>query len=261
MIKKRILEIAKETGIEKCGFTEGAFVALFPYYVKGEKGNISMYARGEDYHLVAEKKLEKIAGEMVGLGASKTEIHVDKGKLNDRMAAFRAGLGFFGKNGMLICEEYGSYFFIGQIVHDLDVETDKPIEKNCMSCGECVRHCIGQALGTDSFDIEKCVSHISQKKGELTSGEQELIQKGGLCWGCDVCQSVCPHNRDLETTAMPEFRENRIMRLELCDLEGLSNKAFKEKYKNYAFNWRGKGVLLRNLRILSSVEDGNNEEK
>lgn len=261
MIKERLSKLAKQNGIEKCGFAEGTFVALFPYYVKGERGNISMYARGKDYHLVAEEKLRKIAGEMLTLGATKAEIHVDKGELDDRMAAYRAGLGFFGKNGMLICDDYGSYFFIGQIVHDLDVMPDCPVDKACMGCSECIKRCTGQALQNGKFDVEKCVSHISQKRGELSAKEEDLIRIGGLCWGCDVCQAVCPHNRDLETTAMPEFREGRITSLELTDIDGISNKEFKEKYRNYAFNWRGKGVLLRNLKILSSAEDGKNEKE
>lgn len=261
MIKDRILKLAKENGIEKAAFAENAFVALFPYFVEGESGNVSMYARGEDYHLVAERKLRIIAGEMLALGATKAEIHVDKGVLNDRMAAFQAGLGFFGKNGMLICEKYGSWFFIGQIVHDLCIERDYPLEKQCIGCGECIRKCVGQALGDNKVDVEKCVSHISQKKGELLPHEEKLIRKTGLCWGCDTCQTVCPHNRGLKTTAMPEFAEKRLPSLEISDLEGLSNKEFKQKYGNYAFSWRGKNVLLRNLETLSCAEGKNNEEK
>ncbi len=258
MIKQRILSFAREVGIEKAAFCENAFVALFPYFAEGETGNLSMYARGEDYHIIAEKKLEMIAGEMKSLGAKKTEIQVDKGTLDDRRAAFEAGLGFFGRNGMLICDEYGSWFFIGQIVHDLETERDYPMDKKCMECGECIKSCIGNALSRDGFDIEKCVSHISQKKGELSQEEAELIKKGGLCWGCDACQTVCPHNKGIGTTAMPEFMKDRITDLKYSDLEGLSNKEFKERYGNYAFSWRGKNVLLRNLRILSQFEENEN---
>ena len=261
MIKERILKLAKENGIEKAAFAENAFVALFPYFAEGENGNISMYARGEDYHSVAERKLRIIAGEMLALGATKAEIHVDKGILNDRAAAFQAGLGFFGKNGMLICEEYGSWFFIGQIVHDLCIERDYPSDKKCFECGECIRRCTGKALSDGGVNIEHCVSHISQKKGELSPDEEELIKQSGLCWGCDTCQTVCPHNRRLKTTAMSEFTEKRVTRLKLSDLEGLSNKEFKQKYGNYAFSWRGKNVLLRNLEILSCAKEENNEKE
>ena len=250
MKKEEILEFARTLGLEKVGFSENAVVALFPYYVKGEEGNISVYARGRDYHLVAEEKLQKLAEFLVGLGATETFVHVDKGELDDRKAAFQAGLGFFGKNGMLICKEFGSYFFIGQVVHNLKIEADLPLTDECFSCGACLRECPGGALNESGFVLEKCLSQISQRKGELSSDEKELIYRNGLCWGCDVCQRVCPHNRDLETTAMPEFLIERKRNLSVEDVEKLSNKEFKEKFGEYAFSWRGKNVILRNLRVI-----------
>ncbi len=254
MIKEKIREFAKALGIERIGFSKSAVVALFPYFVKGEGGNISMYARGRDYHRVAEEKLGRIEELLLGLGATETLVHADKGKLDDRKAAFEAGLGFYGKNGLLISEEFGSYFFIGQVVHNLPIEADAPLEKSCLSCGACIRLCPGGALSDHALRIENCLSEISQKRGELTEKETELLREKGLCWGCDVCQSVCPHNLGLETTAIPEFMENRITKLRLGDVEGLSNREFKEKYGEYAFSWRGKAPLERNLKILFEKE-------
>ncbi len=258
-MKKRLLEFAESIGIKKAGFGKHTFAALFPYYVKGSTGNISVYARSEDYHTVAENKLRIIEEEMHRLGAVHTEVHADKGKYNDRNAAYEAGLGFYGMNGMLICEEYGSYFFIGQIIHDLKIEPDEPAKRDCLRCGECRRCCPGNAIGERGVNIERCVSQISQKKGELSREEEKLIIKSGLCWGCDVCQTVCPHNRGLETTAMPEFTVNRIESLSLHDIEPLSGRAFKRKYGGYAFSWRGKGVLERNLKVLSRAWEETDE--
>lgn len=256
MIKERIREFAKELGLEKVGFSDNAVVVLFPYFVKGEQGNVSMYARGLDYHRVAESKLKKLETFLRTLGATETLIHADKGTLDDRKAAYAAGLGFLGKNGMLTCHEYGSYFFIGQVVHNLKIEGDKPLNESCISCGACVKNCPGGALTENGFKIDKCLSEISQKRGELSSDEQKLLRNGGLCWGCDVCQSVCPHNKGLQTTAMAEFCERRITYLKPEDMAGLSNREFKEKFGEYAFSWRGKGVLERNLKILfSQLED------
>lgn len=249
--KEYIISLAEKEGIKKCGFSDGAFVALFPYYVKGDNGNVSMYARGLDYHKIIEEKLERIAEGFVKLGSDFSQVHVDKGKLNDRDAAFKAGLGFYGKNGMLICREFGSYFFIGQVTHTLDIEADGESGERCLGCGRCIKECIGGALSEDGFDIKRCVSEISQKRGELTEAEEKLIIESGLCWGCDRCQEVCPHNSGLETTAMPEFLEQRISVLSLSDIDGLTNREFKEKYGKYALSWRGKGVLIRNLNILS----------
>ena len=254
MMKEKIRGFAKTLGINKIGFSKNSVVALFPYYVKGESGNLSMYARSIDYHAVGEEKLKKLSEFLVDLGASEVLIHVDKGGLDDRKAAFEAGLGFYGKNGMLICTEYGSYFFIGQVVHNLEIEPDIPLEKSCLSCGACTNRCPGKALSENGFEIERCLSEVSQRRGELTEAEKELIHKNGLCWGCDVCQQVCPHNRGLETTAMPEFLTDRITGLKYEDVDALSNREFKEKYGKYAFSWRGKAVLQRNLRVLEDLK-------
>lgn len=259
MIKEKIREFAKKLGVEKVGFSDNAVVALFPYFVKDEQGNVSMYARGLDYHRVAEDKLKKLEAFLRTLGATETLIHADKGTLNDRKAAYDAGLGFFGKNGMLICGEYGSYFFIGQVVHNLKIDADKPLTESCVSCGACVKNCPGGALTENGFKIDKCLSEISQKRGELSPGEQKLLKDSGLCWGCDVCQSVCPHNKGLQTTAMAEFLDRRITSLGVEDVSGLSNREFKEKFGEYAFAWRGKGVLERNLKILFSESEDINE--
>ncbi len=259
MMKEKIREFAKTLGLQKVGFSDNAVVVLFPYFVKGEEGNISMYARGLDYHRIAEAKLKRLESFLQTLGATETLIHADKGTLDDRRAAYDAGLGFFGENGMLICREYGSYFFIGQVVHNLPIKCDTPQTEKCLACGACKRFCPGGALGEDGFKIDKCLSQISQKKGELSAYEQKLLKENGLCWGCDVCQAVCPHNKDLQTTAMPEFCERRIIRLKPEDLEGLSNREFKDKFGEYAFSWRGKGVLERNLKILFSQMEGINE--
>lgn len=252
-VKKEISELAKSLGFTKFGFKEGAFVALFPYYVKGENGTVSMYARGRDYHSVAAEKLNPVADALLRLGAGSALVYADKGGLDDRRAAYEAGLGFYGRNGMLICDELGSYFFIGQVVHDLPIDADSPLNRTCIGCGNCVRLCTGGALSENSFDIDKCVSHISQKRGELNAEERNLLIKSGMCWGCDRCQEVCPHNSGLETTAMPEFAQNRLPRLTSDMLRGLSNREFKEKFGDYAFSWRGKAVLLRNTEILDSA--------
>ncbi len=249
MIKTQIREYAKNLGIEKLGFTKNSVVALFPYFVEGEESNLSLYARSIDYHTVAEEKLMQLSAILSDCGAGNITIHVDKGEYNDRKAAYDAGLGFYGQNGMLICEDYGSYFFIGQIIHDLEIEADTPRDQECLMCGRCERSCPGKALHGGKVNIEKCLSHITQKRGELSPDEEALIKTRGLCWGCDVCQAVCPHNQGLKTTAIPEFAADRILSLNLLDLEGLSNREFKEKYGKYAFSWRGKGVLIRNLRI------------
>lgn len=254
MIQRIIESLARENKIEYFGWTENAFVALFPYYVKEQSGNLSLYARGLDYHKVVKNALKPIAEKFILLGAEKAYIHCDNGEYNDRKAAFDAGLGFYGKNKMLINEELGSYFFIGQVITDLKFEKNEPQKLSCGDCGKCVEACITGVLKGD-FDAEKCLSDITQRKGELTDKEKEFIKMGKSCFGCDACQRVCPYNSFLETNSFVGFLNDRILSLKSLDLEGLSERKFKEKFGNYAFAWRGKKVLQRNLEILENKDE------
>ena len=128
-----------------------------------------------------------------------------------------------------------------------------------MNCMRCVNECPGNAL-LDGFDISRCLSHITQKRGELTEWETELVRDSGSVFGCDICQKVCPHNRGVTHSDISLFTEDRITNLSLDDIDKLSNKAFREKYGNRAFSWRGKGVLCRNLQIINPGEVTEDED-
>ena len=252
-MKQKILDFIKESGIEKCGVAEydgkSAIVCLFPYYIGREKGNLSLYARSLDYHKVIKDRLSPVCDFIrQSFPDALCEIFADIGPSIDRHLAYNAGLGFYGKNGMLINDAYGSWFFIGYILTNLPLEADSPTTKSCLGCGKCFASCPGGALG-ESFCLEKCASHISQKKGELSDEEIEILRKSGLIFGCDTCQSVCPHN-DIEPCAFDEFKKDLIHSLEKSDLDTLSGREFMKKHKDRAFSWRGKGVLERNLTIL-----------
>jgi len=262
-LKSQIIQLLNEQKLYKSGFTSSeyarprnshlyktAIVVLFPYFVENEVGRISVYARGRDYHGVIREKLTPITNYLKENGAEYADIFGDTGGLDDRNAAVKAGLGFIGRNGMVISDEYGSYTFIGIILTDVEFEFDNPDLRECLNCGKCEEYCTGGALCDGGFIIEKCVSHISQKKDELTECEKNLILKSGMCWGCDVCQSVCPHNDGICENALEEFKENRICDFDLSEFENMSNREFMRRYKNYAFSWRGIKPILRNLKIL-----------
>ncbi len=221
---------------------------LCSYYCGEKEGNLSKYARGIDYHFVMNDKLSEIC-DVLEQNGYKAQKFSDSGVLNDRYIAVRAGLGFIGKNGFLINERFGTYTFIGYIITDCEIEPSKYIEKKCIGCGNCIKACPSGALGEYGMDGYKCLSYITQKKGELSQHEQELMRKCGTAWGCDICQDVCPHNADAELTDIDEFRDNLIDTLKLDS--GISNKEFRRIYGKRAFAWRGKAVLLRNLEILA----------
>ena len=255
MIKTQLFDIAKSIGIDKIGITKDGsgmtiIAALFPYYVSDESGNVAMYARGRDYHKVNSEKLKILCKFLNGNGAKVCSIFVDNAARNDREAANHAGLAFWGRNNILINDEYGSYFTIGQIVTDLSMEPDFPDTRTCQNCGECAKACPSGGLSDGKYDKSICISDISQKKGKLTAREEELLKSAETVWGCDICLTVCPHNENLVTTALPELMENRITNLVLRDIDSLTAAEFLEKYQQYAFAWRGVDVVKRNLKIL-----------
>lgn len=255
IMKNKIKEYIYSKGIKECGVTrfngKCAIVCLFPYFDGYHGGNLSVYAYSKDYHMVIREILSDVCRYIEELSSKcKCEVFADIGPEVDRKLAYNAGLGFYGRNGMLINDRFGSFFFIGYILCDLELEDDVPLNKTCLNCGKCVRNCPGGALDK-GFDIDKCASHISQKKGELTIQEEEILKKSGLIFGCDMCQKVCPHN-SCAGGAMAEFLTDRIFSVKIEDLENLSNRQFNEKYGDRAFAWRGKGVLIRNLRLLET---------
>ena len=232
---------------------KSAIVCLFPYYVEHNgPSNLSRYTWGKDYHLVINEYLEKLIEKLQKMNTSaQFSIHCDTSPLADRYMAYLAGLGFYGKNNCFISPKWGSYVVIGTILTTLELEPNTPLNQSCMGCNRCITACLGQCLGHDEFKYDTCKSYLTQKKGDLTTEEERIIAKTPLIFGCDVCQEVCPHNRDIPTTPIPEFQPIEPF-IDINELEILTNKEFKAKYGNRAFSWRGKKILIRNQEIIES---------
>ncbi len=219
-------------------------VAAFPYYL-GEDGydglNISRYAAVTDYHALVGERLNEAAKQLNELFPSEHfAAFADNSPIPEVEAAVRACIGVIGKNGLLINRDYGSWVFIGEIVTTLDL-TDNAASSPalCVGCDRCVEACPTGALSGGSVDREKCLSDITQRKGELTDEQKLLMQKHKCAWGCDICQSVCPMNKSAKTTPIKEFicsaKPNAVSGMEIDDR---------------AFAWRGRTVIERNLGII-----------
>ena len=236
-------------------------VVLFPYYVPFQgTSNISRYTWGKDYHLVVKDYLTRLgtwleenATEEEYIGHSvEWEVHVDTSPFADRYLAYLAGLGFYGKNHCFIHPHYGSYVAIGSLLTNLKLKEDKPNLSHCIGCETCYLTCPGQALSSidaNGFHYERCKSYLTQKKGELEPWEIRIMEKTPLLFGCDVCQEVCPHNKDIPTTPIPEFLSIEP-NLDTSNFSSMTNKEFKTAYGDRAFSWRGKSILLRNKELI-----------
>lgn len=238
---------------------KSAIVCLFPYYIKNETPvNLPRYAWGPDYHLVIPDYLKRFGAALKELDPTvEFEIHCDTSPMADRYMAYLARLGVFGKNRSLIHPVWGSYTSIGTLLTSCELPPDTPMEGTCLSCNRCIKACPGQSLGHKEFGFETCKSYLTQKKGDLPTDEVAIIQKSPLIWGCDICQEVCPHNRDVPTTPIPEFQTIDPY-VNPTDLEGLTNKTFKAAYGDRAFSWRGKAVLLRNATYVNTATTSEN---
>ncbi len=203
---------------------------------------------GIDYHVVMKEKLEKLA-HYIGkyVPDLKYKIAVDNTPLCDRTIAYKAGLGFFGKNKLLINDKYGSYIFLASLFINIDIEPDGPLKKQCYGCNKCIRACPTKALSNNGFlDSKKCLSYITQKKGILTEAEKTKINK--CIYGCDICISVCPHNNSINNYNQ-EFKYTGVEIIDIEKYSPLTNKNFKQKYGHLAGSWRGATVINRNIKI------------
>lgn len=216
----------------------------FPYFVSLEKRNISRYAAVADYHVVAMEILRGLCVQLTEeFPVWQWEPFVDNSPIPEVLAGVEAGVGVRGQNGLLLTEGYGSWVFLGEIVTDAVLSPTPKKEKNCRGCGACRRACPVGAIGADGkVDATRCLSALSQKKGDLSPEEEEALRRGGSVWGCDLCQEACPQNRKAQVTPIEEF------------LRGVQGEITGENFKDLpdrAYFWRGDKVILRNIRILS----------
>ena len=222
-------------------------VYLLPYNNGIKPNNLSMYATGTDYHYVCSEINHKICNALKNAGESFVSF-ADNGPLDERRLANRAGLGLIGTNGFLINKTYGSYTFISYVITSQRLDATKSTQSVCLRCNKCINSCPGGALSWEKFDENKCVSYLTQKKGDLNDEQINLLRRVGSAWGCDICQNVCPMNNKVQLSNFPYFNKDLI----LCiNYEYLSNRMFQKKYNQRAFSWRGKSVIDRNLSIIN----------
>lgn len=224
---------------------KSVIVACFPYLLdKSEYKdiNISKYAVVTDYHNVAIARLEKAVLQLKKIYPENNfSAFADNSPIPEVRAACFAGLGVRGMNSLLITEKYGSYVFIGEIVTDIEFGCEEHSEMPCIKCGKCIKSCPSLSIKENGFNRENCLSEITQKKKELTEKEIRLMKKCGCVWGCDICQDVCPMNKNAAVTEIEEFLSSPVPHIsENFSLDGR------------AYEWRGRKVIERNIIITNT---------
>lgn len=158
---------------------------------------ISMYAYGRDYHKVVRKKLKDLFAFIASIvGDIDGRIFVDSAPILERDWAKRSGLGWIGKHTLMLTPQKGSYFFLAEIVCDLELVYDLPIKDHCGTCTRCIEACPTDAISKEGYllDASRCISYLTiEKRGEIP--EEFKGQMGEYMYGCDICQQVCPWNR------------------------------------------------------------------
>ena len=217
-----------------------------------EAPKISKYAFGKDYHFVIKKKLKKflkfISKE---IGEVQGRVFVDSAPVMDKVWASKSGLGWIGKNTNLISKKVGSFFFIAELIIDLELEYDPPTTDHCGSCTACLDACPTDALiAPYQIDSSKCISYLTiELKDKIPSEFKGKMDQ--WAFGCDVCQTVCPWNRFSEPHEVSEFEPNeKIMSMSKKDWEELTEEVFNDLFKNSAIKRTNFSGLKRNIKFL-----------
>jgi epoxyqueuosine reductase len=195
---------------------------------------ISRYALSADYHTIIKTMLWQLLDSLrADFGEINGRAFVDSAPVLERAWAQKAGLGWIGKNSMLINPKLGSYTFIGELILDVDIEPSRTsIPNRCGSCTRCIDSCpTGAILAPQIIDAQKCISYLTiEKKSPLTTTEQESLN--GWCFGCDICQEACPWN----SKATPQKLSSLLPKEEVLSLDANKLLTLSEENFNSIFS-------------------------
>lgn len=257
--KMRYMENYFDKRINPTLLVEGAksvVTLLFNYYnpekqKDPEAPKLSRYAYGEDYHKVVKQKLFELMHRLEEqIGAISGRAFVDSAPVMDKAWAVRSGAGWMGKNTNVIRPQTGSWFFIAELIIDLELEADGPIKDYCGTCTRCIEACPTDALTPYQIDASRCISYLTI---ELRDAIPDSFKGKMDNWmfGCDVCQEVCPWNRFAEKHTEPAFEPHSdLLNLTKDDWEDLSQQVFSRVLGKAAVERVGYRGLKRTIQFL-----------
>jgi epoxyqueuosine reductase len=234
---------------------------LFNYYTDTiqedpESPKVSMYAMGEDYHSVIKRKLFLFLDQIrLQIGEVEGRVFVDSAPIMDKAWAKRSGLGWIGKNSNLINKQQGSFFFIAELILDLNLEADGPFKDYCGSCTRCIDACPTEAIiEPHVVNGSKCISYFTiELKDQIP-----VSWKGKFddwMFGCDVCQTVCPWNRFSKQHQEPAFNPDaELIGMKKADWQELTEETFNRVFGKSAVKRTGFLGLKRNIDFISNAD-------
>lgn len=215
---------------------------------KPDRGAISVYAQGRDYHDVVKKRLKRVARWLIGEGGGALKVFVDTAPVMEKPLAQAAGLGWQGKHTNLLARDLGNWFFLGAIFTTLDLEPDAPAAENCGSCTACLDVCPTDAFPAPfRLDARRCISYLTiEHKGPVA--EDLRSRMGNHIYGCDDCLAVCPWNKFAQSAREAKY----AARADLVDpplkaLAGLDDAAFRAKFSGSPVKRIGRDRFVRNV--------------
>lgn len=229
------------------------------------------YAYGQDYHDVMKQKMQSLVTFIQSLFPSDShpiahKLCCDTVPMLDRYWASKAGLGWIGKNGNLIIPKAGSYFFLGEILIDIELDYDTPTDNHCGTCQKCIEACPTKALSSPHcVDARKCLSYLTiEYRGEFDSTCQCIVENalGNTIYGCDCCQKVCPWNRFAQPTKIQEFApSDKFLSMSPNEWENLTIEDYRTLFKGSAVKRTKYEGLMRNIAHLRKDGDNSTQPK
>ena len=223
-----------------------------------ESPKLAMYAYGKDYHKIIKKKLKVLLDSLrLELGDINGRCFVDSAPVMERQWAAKAGLGWQGKNTLLINTKKGSYFFLAEIICDLSLEYDHPIKDHCGTCTKCIDACPTDAISPEGYllDSSKCISYLTiERKSEMP---EELKDKmSNWMFGCDICQEVCPWNKFSIPHEEPKFQaKEELLKRSKKEWEEITEEVFDKLFEGSAVKRTKFKGLKRNIDFLKTPNE------
>ena len=219
-----------------------------------EAPKISQYAYGKDYHFVVKNKLKSLLAYIrEEVGEVNGRCFVDSAPVLERDWAKRSGVGWVGKHTLLIHPKVGSYFFLAELIIDLDLTTDNPMRDHCGTCTRCIEACPTEAISPEGYvmDGSKCISYLTIELKDAIPTEFEDKMEGWM-FGCDICQQVCPWNRFARPHNEPEFEPHPdLLDMTKQDWVEITEEVFRKVFKKSAVKRTKYAGLKRNIDFLN----------